>query len=141
MNNPLSEILDRVFNEASLFNKDQWADILNVSAEEIDSWVSGIAIPRPLLLRSICRIVKDSKIIEIADELARVLDLPILQSIGSEGKIRPRYMNFGSQKLRTLQQYMVTPFLIAFLDNLSALPPDQQEKVLYEAVRLCSEKQ
>jgi hypothetical protein len=112
----------RFLDEKGIFSRTQWAQILRVSAAEIEAWVTDEHFPSPETLRRFFRTIKETYDQRYINELESFIRKPLLEM--GLSKALPGV---------TLRHIMVAPIRVAFLQVLDTLDPDDQEDVLFKA--------
>lgn len=120
--------LRNLLDDARLYSRSSWAEILDVSEAAVSQWVNDKTLPRPETLRSIRRIAGESDGVDkgILNTFDQVVSLPALEASPVAKRLN------GS-----LAHYMLTPLIEGFLRSLRSLSAEAQEEVLYSAAEDC----
>jgi len=126
-----ADALRGLLDEAKLFTRSEWAEILNVKEETIEDWLGDRKLPRPEDLRSI-----DDTIKEDLRTPGKLLARFETMAVGRAWDVSP----FGKEIGPTVSHYMTRPLREAFMRWLDCLPQKEQEELLYRAVDMCRDR-
>ena len=126
-----ARLLRQLLDETDIFNRQEWAEFLDVSESAISQWLHDQTLPRPDTLRQIVGVVRSSS--GVPESILKSLE---------EGASRPaeEVSPHGKRMGESLGAYLISPLLKGFLRSLGRLGVQVQEKLLLRFSQMCAEE-
>ncbi len=122
-----AKVLGAFISQPGWPDRENLAQTLGTTSEEISGWLSDRSIPSPDQLRCIVEIAD-------AEPLRSQLDERVSRSFAKMTQTRASQISpHGEQMLPTVGHYLMKPDIQRFSNLLDALPPNAQEEVLFRA--------
>jgi hypothetical protein len=123
-----ARVLQSLLDDTSVFNRDEWAEVLGVSTAALSQWVHDKTVPRPEMLRSLSEVVQR----HCGDAHAAMQAFHALLTSPAID-VSPHGHRLGP----TVGHYLVAPLLDGFQRVLATISPAQQELILQRASAEC----
>ena len=140
--------LQQLLDQTKVFDRSQWAAVLNVPEHEIAGWVDDRSYPAPETLRRIIRTMDERRKAsrgsygdelrkDIFEDFAMLSKQPlrdVAPHIAEDAEVKDAFS--GGRVPPTLEHYITLPVRRAFLELLGTMDPMLQEEVLFGASAL-----